>query len=73
MSVPTLNRTARRRRRLRPEEKIAQSLRVLKLLREAEWMVSCDWCQPSERHTILEGVDEILSSDWAQKILEANK
>lgn len=74
MIQPTIDGKAlaakRRKRRIHPNQKIAASLRVLKLLREAEWMVSPDWAPREERHAILEAVDEILSSEWAQSMLK---
>lgn len=56
-----------------PEKKIAESLRVLRKLRDAEWMVSTDWTTPAERHAIIEAVDDLLSSKWAQSYLKDEK
>lgn len=48
----------RRRSRKHPRERLAESLRLLKMLRDAEWMVSHDW--GGNRDEILSKVDELL-------------
>jgi hypothetical protein len=42
-------------------EREQKLLTLLQELRNAEWMVSCDWCPQENRDSILEKVDAALA------------
>jgi hypothetical protein len=53
------------------ERSLQLSLRLLKKLRDAEWMVTHDW--GGNRDEILEQIDALLDSKWAQAYLKEPK
>ena len=71
MSASTLKTAKVRKRKMQSakfkltqERSIELSLKLLKRLRDAEWMVTHDW--GGNRQAILEQVDALLDAKWAK-------